>query len=89
MNAPATASIPAVRRRPVRPGTLTGRALSRFLKIMIKLGRLAATFPSATWEREILGCSQTTTNIYVMLNGAQRSEASHRLYKRDSSLRSE
>ena len=37
----------------------------------------------------IRSCSQKTMNIYVILNGAQRSEESQRLQKRDSSLRSE
>jgi hypothetical protein len=38
---------------------------------------------------KIRSCSQKTLNIHVILNGAQRSEESRRLKKRDSSLRSE
>jgi hypothetical protein len=44
------------------------------MKIMIELKR---------------SCSRQPMNILVILNGAQRSEESHRLHKRDSSLRSE
>jgi hypothetical protein len=34
-------------------------------------------------------CNQNQIHIFVILNGAQRSEESRRLRKRDSSLRSE
>ena len=77
-NAPATASTPATRWRPARPGTPTGRALFRSMRIMIKLGRFVASFPSATWER-VGRCSQRQQILHVILNGAQRSEESQRL----------
>jgi hypothetical protein len=42
-------------------------------------------FPKAL----LRSCSQNVMNIWVILNGAQRSEESRRLNKGDSSLRSE